>query len=153
VLFCLEAHTNCACIVSCVVQVNYMARDMVAAASSAAGAKAGGGMGEGVAGIARMAELQAQARVGGGDEESSNKRKFVPASSSSAPPPEKRLAAAAPQSNPDEIDIDDVEEEDEASAIAEIGVTQRPVPAAVFGSVAESAVKLGALERFQQQSS
>jgi hypothetical protein len=138
-----------------VVQVNYMARDMVAAASSAAGAKAGGGMGEGVAGIARMAELQAQARVGGGggEEESSNKRKFVPASSSSAPPPEKRLAAAAPQSNPDEIDIDDVEEEDEASAIAEIGVTQRPVPAAVFGSVAESAVKLGALERFQQQSS
>lgn len=129
-----------------------MARDMVAAASSAAGVKAGGGMGEGVAGIARMAELEAQARVNGvaDNDENSNKRKFVPASSSSAPPPEKRLASTVPQTNPDEIDIDDIEEESEASAIAEIGVTQRPVPAAVFGSAAAGAAKLGALERFQQ---
>ena len=127
------------------VQVNYMAHDMVAAGSSAAGERVEAGVGEGVAGIAHMAEMAAQARVA---DDTSNKRKFVPASSASVPPPEKRVATE--RSNPDEIDIDDLPQDDEEQdAMADIGITQRPVPSAVFGSAAPAAAStLGALDRF-----
>ena len=130
------------------VQVNYMARDMVAAGSSAAGGRVEAGVGEGIAGIAHIAEMAAQARV---TDEAGNKRKFVPASSASAPPPEKRVATE--RSNPDEIDIDDLpQDEEEQDAMADIGITRRPVPSAVFGSAAAAASStLGALDRFSQE--
>jgi hypothetical protein len=107
------------------------------------------GVGEGVEGLAKIAEIKANRAA-----EESNKRKFVPASNQiqskgiqeSEDPAIKKRAV-----NTDEINIDDVQEDED------IGIQQKSIPAAVFGSVAITAdsnhevsekPRLGALGRF-----
>mmetsp|Transcript_24442 Transcript_24442/g.35917 ORF Transcript_24442/g.35917 Transcript_24442/m.35917 type:complete len:888 (+) Transcript_24442:79-2742(+) len=125
-------------------QVNYMARDMMAAGTAATGGSTNGqpGIGEGLEGIARQAELEAAQKA-----EESNKRKFVPASNS-APPAKVQAVESSKQVNPDEIDIDDVDNEEDA--IAEVGIKQRPVPTAIFGSTLAADRAKGALDRFAE---
>jgi hypothetical protein len=119
------------------------------------------GMGEGVEGIAKQAELnalRAAQESNGNDESQSNKRKFVPATF--VPPAKVRAvengSTGAPASRDlDEIDIDDLEGGDV------VGIRQKAVPAAVFGNVSLEAAaaavtpsssnerpRIGALDRF-----
>jgi hypothetical protein len=145
---------------------------MVNAATAAAGGNVEIGMGEGVEGIAKQAELDAMQRAqlknntgaAANDDSQSNKRKFVPASNSVAYHPPAKIQAvengssAAPGigagRNVDEIDIDDLEENTEP-----VEIQQKAVPAAVFGNVvsleaasasssAERGPRIGALDRF-----
>lgn len=130
---------------------------MVNAATAAAGGDSAG-IGEGVEGIAKQAELEALRRAQQNkneDESQSNKRKFVPASNSVTYNPPAKVHAvengtAAPSRNVDEIDIDGIEDEN-------LGIQQKAIPAAVFGNVQvtsapdESSIerpRIGALDRF-----
>jgi hypothetical protein len=127
---------------------------MVNAATAAAGGANDReiGIGEGVEGIAKQAELDAMHRAQMNDESQSNKRKFVPASNSVAYHPPAKVQAVENGSgagvgagrNVDEIDIDDVEDTEP------IEIQTKSVPAAVFGNVsldASSAASSSAVER------
>lgn len=122
-------------------QVNYMAQEMMFAAAK--GNEKAEVVGAGIAGVEKISEQQALSQ------NESNKRKFV-ASSSVEPPSKVTRPAETSESNPEEINIDeDGESED-------VAVKTKPIPSAVFGSVAQAAEeqkeeggkKLGALERF-----
>lgn len=133
---------------------------MVNAATAAAGGDSIG-IGEGVEGIAKQAELEALRRAQQNkseDESQSNKRKFVPATNSvSYNPPTKVHAVengnAAPTRNVDEINIDDIDDDGD-----HLGIQQKAIPAAVFGNVQASPSsgieasadrpRIGALDRF-----
>jgi hypothetical protein len=140
--------------------VNYLAREMMNAATAAGGEVVG--MGEGVEGIAKQAELnalRAAEQAKNSDESQSNKRKFVPATFN---PPAKTRAmengsSGAPTRDADEINIDDLDDGGGGGDL--LGIQQKAVPAAVFGNVtfdsttaaemtSKDRPRLGALDRF-----
>ena len=73
--------------------------------------------GSGVEAIARNAEIEAMERAA-----ETSKRKFVPSAENE---PRRKVSKVE---NPDEIDIDE-------DLMADVGITQKEVPAAVFGSL------------------
>lgn len=104
--------------------MNYLAAEMVA--GEALANHADGDM-EVMARRAEKEAMQRAAIAGKADDSGNQKRKFVPASTTlpvSEEAPAMKMRAAGV--NPHEINIDDDEEE--------TGLTQRPVPAAVFGA-------------------
>jgi hypothetical protein len=140
-----------------ILQVNYLARDTLAAASMKDGqSEVAAGIGEGVEGIARQAEIMAMQRAAAVDEQS-NKRKFVPASTSAAPPAKVPALESSSReglgsrASADEINIDDIEGESE-----DMGIKVKPLPQAIFGNVSVTAgqgepkKQMGALDRFAQ---
>lgn len=132
-------------------QVNYMAQEMMFAAAKANAQVPGGEVevGTGVGGIALLAEQEALDNAATLEH---NKRKFV--ASSDNEPATKVLKVVAPDSNPDEIDIDD--DIDEGHTEDVVSVQTKAIPTAVFGSLDPELVasgdgskkKLGALDRF-----
>lgn len=137
-------------------QVNYMAQEMMFAA-----AKAGAHAveeGAGVAGIAMLAEQEARDSAAAAALES-HKRKFV-ASSFNEPVAKVVKMGTAEEANPDEIDIDDVDDDadnkEEGSAEEVVAVKTKPIPSAVFGSLDRDGVaaqqRRGALDRFSSAS-
>ena len=88
--------------------------------------------------MAARAEQEANSRA---VDSGSNKRKFVPSSSSAlqdidAQASKIRAAESTLRmANPEEIDIDD---DGAGAGHDETGVSEKPVPAAVFGSVAQA---------------
>lgn len=61
--------------------------------------------------------------------------------------------AAAPEANPEDIELDEGDDEEggEAGAAGEIELEQQAVPEGVFGSVGAQADKIGALDRFKKR--
>mmetsp|Transcript_13419 Transcript_13419/g.21996 ORF Transcript_13419/g.21996 Transcript_13419/m.21996 type:complete len:907 (-) Transcript_13419:204-2924(-) len=133
-------------------QVNYMAQEMMFAAAKANAQSSGEvEVGAGMDGIALLAEREALDNAAAQD---SQKRKFV--ASSENEPAAKVVKVAAPDNNPDEIDIEDDEDDDKSEDV--VSVKTKPVPSAVFGSLDREQApvgssdtaknKLGALDRF-----
>ena len=77
--------------------------------------------------MAKRAEKDAIQRAAASDDK---KRKFVPSSGSEAQPPVKALSTVS--GNPHEINIDDDDDE-------QTSLSQKPIPAAVFGTSLGSA--------------
>jgi hypothetical protein len=96
----------------------------------------------GIEEMAMRAEREAMGRAAS-DDEVGKKRKFVAASTSAG---SGKMAAvqregdgrAPSRANPDEIDIDDLDDDAAGDAENQTGLLQKPVPMAVFGSVASS---------------